>query len=86
MKRRVDFAKIRAVRKQKGLTQEQMARAIGYRTAIGYHYLEVGKRRITAEKIAEIAAILEVAVDDLYQEDPADMVEEASMLCERVKA
>ncbi|MGQ9556902.1 MAG: helix-turn-helix domain-containing protein [Desulfurispora sp.] len=33
MKRRVDFAKIRAVRKQKGLTQEQMARAIGYRSA-----------------------------------------------------
>jgi putative transcriptional regulator len=52
MKRYIDLAKIRALRKQKGLTQEDMAQALGYMTAIGYHYLETGKRRITAERLA----------------------------------
>jgi len=74
MKRYIDLAKIRALRKQKGLTQEDMAQALGYETAIGYHYLETGKRRITAERLADIATILGVNVDDLYTEEPTNMV------------
>lgn len=75
VKRYIDLAKIRALRKQKGLTQEHMAQELGYETAIGYHYLETGKRRITAERLAKIAAILGVSVDDLYTDEPTSMVD-----------
>lgn len=75
MKRYIDLAKIRALRKQKGLTQEDMAQALGYMSAIGYHYLETGKRRITAERLADIATILGVNVDDLYTNEPTNMVD-----------
>ncbi|SMB98013.1 DNA-binding transcriptional regulator, XRE-family HTH domain [Thermanaeromonas toyohensis ToBE] len=74
MKRYIDLAKIKALRKQKGLTQEDMAQALGYETAIGYHYLETGKRRITAERLADIAAILGVTVDELYADEPTSVV------------
>ncbi len=79
MKRHIDLARIRALRKQKGLTQENMAQALGYETAIGYHYLETGKCRITAERLADIATILGVNVDDLYACKTTNVVDDPAI-------
>jgi len=65
----VDLEKIRKLRKSRKLTQREMGIRLGYRTALGYHYLEKGKCRIAADQLAQIAGILGVPVSDLYTAD-----------------
>jgi len=67
--RRVDLEKIRGLRKQKNLTQWQIAQKIGYKTAIGYHYLERGRCKITAEQLDVIASALGVTTEELYEQN-----------------
>lgn len=62
---RVDLGKMRRLRRRAGLTQADMAKALGYKTAIGYHYLEAGRRRVSAERLGTIAMVLRVPVADL---------------------
>lgn len=64
--RRVDLAKIRKLREDKKLTQLFMAGKLGYKSSIGYHYIETGRCQIRAEQLAVIAAELCVGLEDLY--------------------
>jgi len=64
---RVNLEKIRGLRKQKNLTQWQIAQKIGYKTAIGYHYLERVRCKITAEQLDVIASALGVTTEELYE-------------------
>lgn len=55
---------LRIARKAKGLTQTEVARAIGL-TQNGYSYWENGKAKIDREQILKLAALFEVSVDYL---------------------
>lgn len=66
---RIDLLKIRILRKKKGLTQRYMAKKLGYKTDIGYHYLETGRCKIKAEHLTVIAAELGVPMEDLYEQN-----------------
>ena len=66
----VNLTKMRALRVARGLTQSDMAKALGYKTDLGYHYLETGKRRMTVDHLGIIAAVLEVSIMELL--DTAD--------------
>lgn|GEM_PF-1268948 len=70
----VDLAKIQKLRKARKLTQEEMSIRLGYKTGLGYHYLEKGKCRIAADQLAQIAEILDVPVSDLYVLEPTTSV------------
>ena len=55
---------LKAARKAKGLTQTEVANAIGL-TQNGYSYWENGKAKIDREQIIKLAALFEVSVDYL---------------------
>ena len=55
---------LKAARKAKGLTQTEVATAIGL-TQNGYSYWENGKAKIDREQIIKLAALFEVSVDYL---------------------
>lgn len=55
---------LRAARKAKGLTQTEVAKAIGL-TQNGYSYWENGKAKIDKDQLLKLAALFEVSVDYL---------------------
>lgn len=57
--------KIKVMRLFKKLTQEDMARELGYESVHGYAKLERGKVSPTFDRLEEIAKILKVSVKDL---------------------
>jgi len=73
--RKVDLAKIRKLREDKKLTQRYMAGKLGYKSSIGYHYIETGRCQIRAEQLAVIATELGVGLEDLYVSNTTKMVD-----------
>lgn len=63
---RVDLDKIRRLRKAKNITQEEIAKHLGYKSSIGYHYLEKGRCQMRADQLVKIANLLSVPIEDLY--------------------
>jgi len=63
------FEKLRTIRKAKGLTQEQMAKALGYKDKSGYWYLENGRISITIDKAKKISEILGTNIDEIFFEN-----------------
>lgn len=72
--RKVDLAKIRKLREDKKLTQRHMACKLGYKSSIGYHYIETGRCQIRAEQLAVIATELDVGLEDLYVLNTTELV------------
>lgn len=62
----VNLNKIKKLRKEKSITQNEMAKMLGYKSDVGYHYLESGRCQIDAVQLAMIAQILGVPVNLLY--------------------
>ncbi|WP_192930329.1 helix-turn-helix domain-containing protein [Alkaliphilus pronyensis] len=52
--------KIKQIRVSKGLTQQDMANSMGYKSKSGYCQLEKGEVKLTLDKIELIANVLEV--------------------------
>ncbi|GGE48640.1 hypothetical protein GCM10011391_29340 [Pullulanibacillus camelliae] len=66
-KRIVDLEKMKRLRKER-MSLEDMSKQLGYSSPNGYYYLEVGRSKISAEMLAEVAQILDVEIEDLYKE------------------
>lgn len=60
------YEKLKKSRLQKGITQEEMARRLGYKYTSGYNQLEKGKRKIDIETARKIASILETSVEEIF--------------------
>lgn len=54
-------AKLRELRKERGLTQEDMAFALGYKDKSSYCLIENGKSRVTVDTANKIAAVLNLS-------------------------
>jgi transcriptional regulator with XRE-family HTH domain len=65
----VDLAKIKCLRKQKGLTQKELARLLGFKSQVGYHYIESGKHQMKIHHLATLAKLLGVRMEDLLIHD-----------------
>lgn len=63
-----DFGKrIAAIRKQKGITQEQLADKVElHRTYIGF--IEQGKRNPSVANVRKIAKALDISLKELFQQ------------------
>ena len=66
-KRIVDLEKMKKLRKGR-MSLEVMSKQLGYASPNGYYYLEVGRSKISAEMLAEVARILEVDIEALYRD------------------
>lgn len=55
-------------RKDKGYTQEQMAKMLGYKSKASYHFLEKGSVKLTLEKAKQISEILEVDLEIFFED------------------
>lgn len=51
-------SKLRELRKERGLTQEAMALALGYKDKSSYCLIENGKSRVTVDTANKIASVL----------------------------
>ncbi|WP_082235008.1 helix-turn-helix domain-containing protein [Halobacillus massiliensis] len=68
LEKRVDLKKIKDLRKKKSLSIEKMSSCLGYDSPNGYFYLESGKSKFPAEKLAKVSWILDVPIDELFFE------------------
>lgn len=53
--------KLRQVRKARGITQEEMAKHLGYKGKSGYSIFEAGKVRVDVERSLKIKKILRLS-------------------------
>ncbi|WP_124728832.1 helix-turn-helix domain-containing protein [Staphylospora marina] len=62
---KINLVALRVARKQRKITLEEMARAIGKETPAAYYFIESGKTRLLAEHIPPIAKALGMSVEEL---------------------
>lgn len=67
--KKVDLEKIKVLRKNAGLSLEEMAVQLGYESANGYYYLEIGRGKFPAETLAKVAQIFGVTIEELFFEE-----------------
>lgn len=62
-------SRIREIRESKGMSQEELARAIGYTTAGAISHFEKGLRKVSVADLHHISSVLGVSVDYLTAAD-----------------
>jgi transcriptional regulator with XRE-family HTH domain len=67
--KKVDLKKIKVLRKKANLSLEDMAKKVGYESANGYYYLEIGRGKFPAETLALVAEIFRIPINDLFFEE-----------------
>ena len=63
--------RIRAVRKEKGITMKALAREVGCTSPYMYD-VEMGHRKPSSETLAKISSFLETPVSELYVKEEGD--------------
>ena len=64
--------RIRTLRKEANLTQEQLAKALGYQTATIISMWENGERMPPTSKLPALARLLRCSISDLFAADMSD--------------
>ena len=64
----VNLDLIKRLRNEKDISVEQMSKLMGYKGYQGYYYKENGIRKMSADDIAKISAILSVSISELFSE------------------
>jgi putative transcriptional regulator len=59
--------KLKKARKEKKLTQEQMARRLGYKSKSGYNMIEKGRNQPPLRTALQIADLLDCDVRELFE-------------------
>lgn len=60
----MDSKLLRQVRKERGITQEYMAKQLGYKGKSGYSVFESGKVKVDLERTLKIKKILRLSKDE----------------------
>lgn len=58
--------KLKEIRENKGLTQSDMAKLLGYKHKSGYNKLELGDRKITLEQAKIISEYFNMTIEDIF--------------------
>jgi transcriptional regulator with XRE-family HTH domain len=66
---KVDIEKIKTLRKKANISLEQMSELLGYESPNGYYYLETGRIKFHAEKLALVSQILNEPYEHLFFEE-----------------
>lgn len=62
----VHLEKIKTLRKNAKISGCNMAKTLGYESPNGYYYLESGRVKFPAEKLAIIADIFDISIEELF--------------------
>lgn len=57
---------LKKCREERGCTQENMAKLLGYKHKSGYNQLETGKRKINLEQAKIIADFFNKTIDEIF--------------------
>ena len=89
------FRRIRSRREELGISQDELAKRVGYKSRSSINKIELGKNDITQSKIAEIAAALDTTPEYLMgwqtevskrvNEDEAELVDNYRSLTDEGK-
>lgn len=60
--------KLKEVREERGITQQQMAKILGYKHKSGYSKLELGERKISIEQAKLISDFFSMSIEDIFFE------------------
>lgn len=58
--------RIRDIRKEKKITQEELARMLGFSGSSAISYIENGQRKLNADKIPKLAESLGVTIEEIF--------------------
>ncbi|PEP93989.1 helix-turn-helix domain-containing protein [Bacillus nitratireducens] len=58
--------RIRHIRKEKKITQEELAKELGFSGSSAISYIENGQRKLNADKIPKLAEILGVTIEEIF--------------------
>lgn len=58
--------KLKKIRENRGLTQSDMAKLLGYKHKSGYNKLELGDRKITLEQAKIISDYFNMSIEDIF--------------------
>lgn len=58
---------LRRIRQSKGMSQEELAKALGYTNRSSINKIEIGRSNIPTDKIAKMAEVLGVSPLDLFE-------------------
>lgn len=65
----MNLQRLKEIRKRKGITQEEMAKKLGYKGKSGYCQLENGDTKMTLEQARKIAEILGETIEAIFFEN-----------------
>lgn len=60
------------MRETNGLTLAQVAERLGYKSSVGYWYIENGLRQAKAEHVAALAQLFSVSIEELFYSKVTD--------------
>ncbi|RAK19145.1 helix-turn-helix protein [Anoxybacillus vitaminiphilus] len=69
---KVNLAQVRKLRKDKGLSQEDVAKMLGFNTVYPYHRKESGQQSFTAEELMKLAQMYKVSYENFFIFDIAE--------------
>lgn len=72
--------KLRALRKQKGISQSFLALKLGYSHPSGYSNIENGRNRLSLEHAVVIAESLGVSVNEIVEDDESKIEKDLHIL------
>lgn len=60
---------LRKLRNKARLTQEEVAKVLGYKTTLGYHYIESGRCSLRVEQAHQLAQLYSVPVEKFFEDE-----------------
>ncbi|MDU4952943.1 MAG: XRE family transcriptional regulator [Clostridium cadaveris] len=60
------YEKLKKIREEKNITQEEIASLLGYRHKSGYSKLENGDRKISVEQAKVISDFFNMSIEDIF--------------------
>ncbi|MFC4661697.1 helix-turn-helix transcriptional regulator [Oceanobacillus sp. FSL W7-1293] len=69
--KKVNLKKIKDIRKNKGLSQEDMANLLGLKSLYPYHRKESGAQKFSAEEIHAIANYFDLPIEYFFDDELA---------------
>ena len=66
--KKVNLEIIKTLRKKAGLTQGEVSKLLGYKTTLGYHYIESGRCSLRVEHAHLLAQIYSVSIENFFED------------------